>query len=723
MNANIYLAGVCCLFLAGCAAAGVAKLDVPAEWKPSDQPDLRDLIDNALLLKMESLGAPVRVLDYIETSLVPHADGKSWDFLVWYRKGYRHQTRVYMVDLGAGEVKKQAFEKEEGKIRMENGFTWFGVFAADGRFYGVNQDWTQADGPKGAVLNIYRYDSEKREVAFVRSIEGHGGERTPTTISPNGWIYGAASYMGPNRADRGKASAWGWNPVTGEFKDFGAMPRKTGMGYGYFVGACDTHVYVACGSNPWCLVAVDMATGEKEVLADAPDGSYTNRIYLNDGRKDMARYFGGVMCYVQKNDDEKTRKYYWCYHGKLVPKKDAKFDWDDSCPWPTDQKSPRLKMGGEQPEVFDGQLYPDENGRATVWWRPKKGEGEWKSIYIDGVQKHEGDVHRLVNLPDGRIFGVSPGYAGRFILDPRTGKITEVGAQGMESIYAILCHEGKVYASGYPSAPIYCYDPAKPWTMKPAGPPGGPQPIPAADEKSNPRLMHTPHELVYNKTHVKKMLTACVAGDGKIYFGGKGQRDYEGGGLAWFDPKTSDIGGMWAPTFANRDIGWVTTACDGRYVVIGTEGSKTFLYDTREKKLAGDFEVAPRLWKSGIAIEVSPGRMLAETHDPEKKGAGFLYAFEVPSLKVLWRKPLPYAVPFDWSQGLDKYDYRFGPDGFIWTVLDAKTHRALVRIDPRDATVHVVGKVAGNIGQFVFVGNDLYMSGATDLRVVRNVVP
>jgi hypothetical protein len=118
--------------------------------------------------------------------------------------------------------------------------------------------------------------------------------------------------------------------------------------------------------------------------------------------------------------------------------------------------------------------------------------------------------------------------------------------------------------------------------------------------------------------------------------------------------------------------------------------------------------------------------MLGETHDPADKNKGIMYGVEVPSGKVLFTKALPYTVPFNWTTGLivdkDLYDYRIGPDGFIWTFLSVGRNSVLVRIDPRDAAVHVVGKTDA-IGQFVFAGNDLYMAGTTNLRRLKNIVP
>jgi hypothetical protein len=56
-----------------------------------------------------------------------------------------------------------------------------------------------------------------------------------------------------------------------------------------------------------------------------------------------------------------------------------------------------------------------------------------------------------------------------------------------------------------------------------------------------------------------------------------------------------------------------------------------------------------------------------------------------------------------------------GPDGFLWTWLK----NVLVRIDPKDASVHVVGRI-NPVGHLTFVGNAVYLSGSEQLRRLHN---
>jgi hypothetical protein len=74
-----------------------------------------------------------------------------------------------------------------------------------------------------------------------------------------------------------------------------------------------------------------------------------------------------------------------------------------------------------------------------------------------------------------------------------------------------------------------------------------------------------------------------------------------------------------------------------------------------------------------------------------------------------------------WPHWVDpSYEYlslTLGPDGFIWTYLKD----VLVRIDPQDARIQIVGKI-DPVGSPTFVGSDLYFSGSEQLRRIRNFV-
>jgi len=677
--------------------AGISARAADA-WKPVPQPDLEKAFEAAPPLNVENLGVAVKGVDTAGVVTVPNPDGKSHDVMIWYRKAYRKSTRLYVVDLGTGKVTRQTFEKEEGKVRVEQGLTWWRVLGPDGRLYGADPDWSK--WRTGGAMNIYRYDPSTNRVELFKVIPGVGGERNPMALGPDGWIYGAGTFLGqgPDRAR--KAAAFGFNPLTGEVRNYGAVgPRINGTGYGYSMAVCDRHIYVACGQIPWYLVAVNIKTGEQKVLLEAPEGGYIYRMWVQPA-------YPGAIGWVKQSNDA-PRRYYWLYHGRAIPKTGDKPPWKPA--------APPLPKAAPAPEIYRGQLYPDARGRAVLWWRPAGGKGPWRAVPIEGVEKHPLALHRLLPLPDGRLFGTAQGYKGRFLYEPAKARFIELG-DGGASLYALTFFAGKVYWSGYPSAPVYAFDPARPWTLKKGGPPGTPE-ISETDGRSNPRRVHEDYLVFYRLTRVKKMLSAAVVADGRIYFGGKGQRDYAGGGLGWLDPKTGKVGGMWKP-FARCPICWLAPADGGRRLLISTRNEKVFLYDVAQDKILREMTPVPGVKKAGPVFEVAPGRLLGITDDPNARGAGLLYGLDEETGEVLFHKRVPRALPFVWAHGIAKWDFRLGPDGFVWATLG----NVLVRIDPKDVRVHVLGTI-NPPGKLAFVGKDLYLAGTEQLRRVKNIVP
>lgn len=672
-------------------------------WDVVEQPDLKEQLEKAPRLQPEDLAIPAKSVMPWGTYTVPNPDGKTYDVLQWYIKEYRQKTRVYIADLGTGQVTLQTFPETEGKVRVE-ACAW--VLVPDGRLFGATPDWSLWD--KDGGMNIYVYDPAVNRVQFLKQIPHFGGEHNEMVLGPDGKLYGSGTYI--RAGDHSQAGVFSLDPKTGEVRDYGPVgPRHDpNIAYGYWIGVDDTHIYVASGKIPWYLVAVNIRTGEQRILLEAPPGDYVNRMWIHP-------QYPGAWVMVQQGD-EAPKKEYWLWHGQALPKAGTQPPWPET-PSPLAQFPPA-------PEVYGGQLDPDAQGRAMLWVRPRG--GEWKAIPLEGVETYPLRIHRLIRLPDGRFFGTAPGYQGRFLFDPRTGRVEALG-RGGPSIYCLAVADGRLYWSGYASAPIDVFDWTRPWTLEKGGPPWEKAPAITSPE-SNPRRMAD----LFADTRVKKMMSAVVAGDGRIYFGGIGQRDYDGGGFGWYDPKSGEKGGLWRPFSAYR-IYWLATALDGRYVVISTktaedelnqfrepEQAKVFVWDTQTKRIVREITPIPkgRVEKAGPLVEVAPGRMLGTTEDPEVPGGGLLYGLDVRTGAVLFVKKVPAALPFPWTQGTAQWDFQVGPDGFVWTTLG----NVLVRIEPKDARVHVLGQLEP-LGKFAFDGRDLYLAGAESIRRLRNIVP
>ena len=88
-----------------------------------------------------------------------------------------------------------------------------------------------------------------------------------------------------------------------------------------------------------------------------------------------------------------------------------------------------------------------------------------------------------------------------------------------------IVSDEKLYSSGYAGGPLFVYDPTQPWTLGKGGPPTQPPPS-EGSAASNPRRIGE-----FRATRVAIMHSSALSADGKIYFGGFGERNYTGGGL------------------------------------------------------------------------------------------------------------------------------------------------------------------------------------------------
>ena len=183
---------------------------------------------------------------------------------------------------------------------------------------------------------------------------------------------------------------------------------------------------------------------------------------------------------------------------------------------------------------------------------------------------------------------------------------------------------------------------------------------------------------------------------------------------------------------------WLAPLQEGSLIAISTstapdelnghrvpEEAKLFLYDVREGGIVREIVPVPKARTTGLVAEAAPGRLLGLTvtgAEYGKPGSGMLYGMDVATSEVLFRKTLPWTVSTDdyWPHWVDpSYEYLElvrGPDGFLWTYL----RDVLVRIDPADARVEVVGKIDPP-GWPTFVGRDMYLSGPEQLRRIRGI--
>ena len=510
--------------------------------------------------------------------MVPNPDGKSWDVLQLYFKEYYGPTWLYVFDLGTGQVKSQ---------RLPDQFQFYlsgRALGLDGKYYiatPYRRTWN---------MHLFVYDpatnilEERGEI-----VPGLGGEVRPLAVGRDGRIYGTGT-----RGNR--VGLYVYDPELRKVvKDFGPIgpSHPNGAWSRYVMGVDDTHAYIASGMIPaWYLVAVNLQTGEEQVLLESP----TERVI------DIVESFPGAWAIVPQPRGE-PRKEYWLYRGQAIEKT------GDTPPWEP-QDSPWEKGANSKPQVYFDQIDPDADGNATLWYRSQEDAAQakavkpasresaaalpedlgWKSIHVTGVETYPHRITPMVRLPDGQLYGTGDDYVGIFAFDPQNGRSTVLGPRPGHAPYTHIVCGGKLYSSGYPGGQLFVYDPQRPWTFAKGGPPGRSSPN-ENHPASNPRRLGE-----FRDTRVAIMHSSALGADGKIYFGGFGERSYTGGGLGWYDPKTEKLDGVWRP-LSGYAVHYITPVLGGRLIAISTsrapdelnndqapEEAKLFLFDVAQAR-------------------------------------------------------------------------------------------------------------------------------------------
>jgi hypothetical protein len=394
---------------------------------------------------------------------------------------------------------------------------------------------------------------------------------------------------------------------------------------------------------------------------------------------------------------------------------------DEKPPWPERplaERRPAPVVKGKV-ELLPNSVWRDQDGTARVWYRldPK---GEWQML----TYRVSGDpvtVRRVALLPDGRLMISTTDYDGLYTYDLKTRKMEHEGVDA-QSHYCTLVLGDKVYLGGYPGGNLYIWDPAKPWTTL-KGTPERPVPYEALPESN-------PYRTLWAKPNGFQHPRLLLQGsDGFLYAGIHGERANVGGVISWCDLQGGN-GGFLRDPFELYDVAGMCTALGGSkiiyssFAVRGGKGEprpaagRLFVFDVATRTIDWFIDPLPGINSTGFVVEYAPGKLLLATAwqvDAEHKGTA-IYKVDMETRKVTHRVDFPGQLNTGGYYWLT--DFHLGPDGKVYTICDD----SLVRIDPATLAITRLSQV-GRSGSFVFVGNDVYLTGTSHLRRVAGVLP
>jgi hypothetical protein len=337
------------------------------------------------------------------------------------------------------------------------------------------------------------------------------------------------------------------------------------------------------------------------------------------------------------------------------------------------------------------------------------------------------------------LVGASGSYGPLFTFDTTSGKTDALGLPAEIAVYSMARNGEHLYVSGYPSTALARVDLRRPFTI-PNSFPGSPG-VPWKDARANPHFIGW-IGIELGSHHGVAMETGA---DGRIYICAHRMRYQKGFTMAWYDPGSGKYGEL--PESSQLDhyqVTWMSRIDGGRKLAISTRvavddqksasapaEARVFIVDTVNGRFESSFAPLRGEKALGPIAEVAPGVLLGTASDPARyaEGPTTVYKYNLRTRGLEARRlyaGLICGVSSDSDLPRKGADFQLGPDGHVWTVYRMPFVRPpslIIRINPSTLGLHLVGTVPRQELRFTFVGRDLYMTGETRVRRLRNIVP
>lgn len=545
----------------------------------------------------------------------------TWDILQVYYENYKRNIEIVIIDGDTGAIKKE----------YADGGAWNGmkhVISKEGKLYMIS---AKADGTMKPQINIYDpHTNSLSKDAITLPDDIRGNTYNGVEIATDGAMFIYASHKsddGNNYKPRILEINSQNNTVV---SDSGPISTPAQV---WKIAADEKYVYLLTGKVPWGVIQYERtAPHHVKILASGDSVNIMQSAY-------------GVVLEIGASGGEHS----FLYEDAIYPADDPD-DWRSTIPpWPyPDTFSDRDIWGSlvirtnivdrnlpNKPTIVQDNAEPI-NSQAELWIKQPLELEEKKYAYH--VNDYPIIINRILKRSDGKIFAGAGGYGSYFTYNPVDNSFERSAGSLNVSLYTMIEYDKKIYLSGYPRGVLFEYDYSKPWTQGIHNYAPGVESLSYRDQSLNPRWCG---KLAEHGSGAHKIYTSAIGEDGVLYFGGQWMRDGNGGGLAWYDTKTKEMGGISEP-FVNYAIQHIISMDDGKYIAISTvavtsqdgfkpSSAKLFIFNTQTKQIEkvldpmGDVEGK----MTGQIIEADKDYIVGLAADPTTYSNTYIYRINI----------------------------------------------------------------------------------------------